>query len=489
MLFIVLCVALLLAVLAAVGLPLLSGAHVLPSRGQYDRAVYRDQLREVDRDVARGVLNPAEAGAARLEIQRRLLAVDGTGGVGAMPAGGMPTGTTPAGAIPTGGMPVRAMRSPLTAIAAMVFVALGTGGLYLRLGAPGLPDVPFADRPVVQADAAPPVGEPAAAPHNGIREAAALLEQKLAADPSNANGWVLYARAVSMLGEWSKASDAYKHAIDLGRKSGDVMSGYGEMQVMAADGIVSPAARDAFLAALAADGSNGVARYYLALADGQAGLSRKAVDAWLELATGLPDDSPMREEIARRIAEAAKSGGFDAPPMPKGLPAEAAAPGPTQEQMEAAAAMPPAERDKMISGMIDKLAAKLREQPDDLEGWTRLGGAYAAQGKTDQAVAAYDHAAALKPGDPAIKLRTVAALLSGLRPDDKVPPRAIALLTEVAAVAPDAPEVLWYLGVAAARDGRPAEARENWTKLLTSLPADGEDSKMVRTALEELKRR
>jgi cytochrome c-type biogenesis protein CcmH len=368
-----------------------------------------------------------------------------------------------------------------------VFVALGTGGLYLRLGAPALPDVPFADRPAIQADAAPPAGTAAAAQYTDMKEAAARLEQKLAADPSNANGWVLYARALSMLGEWSKASDAYKHAIDLGRKSGEVMSGYGEMQVMAADGIVSPAARDAFLAALTASGSNGVARYYLALADGQAGLSHKAVDAWAELAAGLPDDSPMREEIARRIAEAAKSGGFDAPPMPKGLPAEAAAPGPTQEQIEAAAAMPPAKRDKMISDMIDKLAARLKEQPNDLEGWSRLGNAYAAQGKTDQAVAAYDHAAALKPGDAAIKLRTVAALLSGLKPEDKLPPRAIALLTEVAADAPDAPEVLWYLGVAAARDGRTAEAREKWTKLLASLPADGEDSKMVRTALDEVK--
>ena len=80
MLFTLVCVVLVLAVLAAVSLPLLSGAHVLPTRGQYDRAVYRDQLQEVDRDVARGVLGPREADSARLEIQRRLLAVDISGG-------------------------------------------------------------------------------------------------------------------------------------------------------------------------------------------------------------------------------------------------------------------------------------------------------------------------------------------------------------------------------------------------------------------------
>ena len=97
-----------------------------------------------------------------------------------------------------------------------------------------------------------------------------------------------------------------------------MLAGYGEMQVMAADGIVSPAAHDTFVAALAADASNGVARYYLALADSQAGEEHKAIDAWLELAAGLPEDSPMRDAIAGRIADAAKNGGFAAPPHAEG---------------------------------------------------------------------------------------------------------------------------------------------------------------------------
>jgi cytochrome c-type biogenesis protein CcmH len=148
--------------------------------------------------------------------------------------------------------------------------------------------------------------------------------------------------------------------------------------------------------------------------------------------------------------------------------------------------MSPAERDQMINGMIEKLAAKLQAEPNDLDGWMRLGRAYLVQGKGAPAVDAFDHAAALKPDDPAIKLLTVSALFAGLQPGDALPPRAIALLTEVAAVTPDAPEVLWYLGVVAARDGRTTEAREKWTKLLTALPADGEDAKMVKAALGQL---
>ncbi len=444
MLLALVCVILLLAVLGAVGRPLLTGTRVPPVRGHYDRAVYRDQLREIERDLARGVLSPEEAGAARLEVQRRLLAVDVT--------------ENPAAAVPR--------RGSRLAVGAALFVLLASTGLYWRLGAPTLPDAPFAARPPT----APP------RQNTNVKEAAARLEQKLLADPSKAADWVLYARTESMLGDWQKAADAYKHAVDLGLNDADVQSGYGEMRVMAADGIVSPDARDAFAAALMADTGNAVARFYLALADSQAGEAHKAIDAWVELAAGLPADSPMRVEIARRIAEAAKNGGFVAPPLPLGLAAET-----NPEQML------PAERDKMIAGMVEKLAAKLKAAPDDAEGWSRLGGAYVVLHQRDNAVDAYDHAAALKPGDPGIKLQTAAALLSGLQPGDKVPPRANALLAEVAAVAPDAPEVLWYLGVVAVRDGRVADARDKWTKLLTSLPADGEDAKLVRSALDELK--
>jgi cytochrome c-type biogenesis protein CcmH len=464
MLFILICVALTLLVVAAVSRPLLSGTAALPARGQYDRAVYRDQLREVERDISRGVLSPDEAGAARLEIQRRLLAVDVTGAPGA----------------------IEWTRSPVLATVSGLFVVLCAGGLYWRLGAPVLPDVPFADRPAAtQTDARSP--SEALPPHTAMKQAAEKLEQRLRADPSNAAGWVLYARTTSMLGDWPKAADAYRRAIDLGQKGADVYSGYGEMLVMAADGIVSPAAHDAFAAALAADASSGVARYYLALADSQAGDERKAIDAWLELAGGLPEDSPMRDEIAHRIGDAAKNGGFAPPSLPKGLAAEVAQPGVATDQMDAAVAMSPEQRARMIGGMIEKLAARLQQQPNDLDGWLGLGRAYQVLGDAAKAVDAYDHAAALKPGDAGIKLQTAAALLSALKPGDAVPPRAVALLGEVAAVTPDEPEVLWYLGVVALREGRTAEARENWTKLLPSLTPGGEDEKMVREALAELK--
>jgi cytochrome c-type biogenesis protein CcmH len=462
--------ALLLAVLAVVVWPLLAGARAQPDRGQFDRAVYRDQLREVDRDVARGVLNAAEAGSARLEIQRRLLSTEA------------PTGA-----------PVRSVGRGLGMAAAVaVFVALVGGGLYWQLGAPELPDAqvtarvnqqPRGETPgTAAADATPP-------PHQDMKVAAERLEQKLRADPNNGEGWVLYARTESMLNDWQKAMDAYKRAIDLGQKGADVYSGYGEMLVLSAQGVVPPAAHEAFLKARALDPKDDVARFYLALADAQAGEVRKAIDAWLALAADVPDSSPMRQEIARRIADAAQSGGIPAPPLPKGLAEDPAAaqPGPTPEQMAEAEKMTPAEREKLVGGMIAQLATRLQSEPNDLDGWLRLGRAYAVKGDAEKAGDAYDHALKLKPDDPAIKLQAATGMLAYLKPGDPLPPRAIGLLREVAKVQPDAPEVLWYLGVVAAREGHADEARQSWTRLLAGLPSNGEDYKMVQAALGQLK--
>jgi cytochrome c-type biogenesis protein CcmH len=462
MLFTLLFVALTLGTATVLCLPLLRGVPTTPERGRFDRAVYRDQLKEVERDLTRGVLSQSEAEGARLEIQRRLLSVD-------------------AAAPPR---PARSEPSPLLAGIIAASVLFGSAALYLRFGTPSLPDAPFADRPAQQT-----AGE-GTAPHLDLRQAAQALEQKLRSDPSNAQGWTLYGRTEAMLGDWQKAAGAYRHAIDLGQKTSETLSAYGEMLVLAADGIVSPAAHDTFTQVLTTDPKNEVARYYLALADSQAGEEQRAIDRWVALAGEIPSDSPMREAIARGIAQAAKAGGLTAPDMPRGTPPDqqpdATQSGPTQDQMAAAAQMPEAQRNEMIRGMVAQLAAHLKTEPNDIGGWLRLGRSYAVLGDTDQAADAYDHAIALKPDDVGIKLQAFQALIIRLQPSDPLPPRAVTLLHQVVALAPDQPEALWYLGVQAVHDGNPGEARQEWTKLLATLPADGEDAKLVKSALDAL---
>src|ERR1700745_1928847 len=99
------------------------GTRPGPARASFDQAVYRDQLHELDRDIGRGLLTPEEADSARLEIQRRLLATD--------------RHTV---------MPPRLTRSPARAAIVFLVVAGGSLSSYLWLGAPEVPDEPYASR-------------------------------------------------------------------------------------------------------------------------------------------------------------------------------------------------------------------------------------------------------------------------------------------------------------------------------------------------------
>ncbi|HYL32485.1 MAG TPA: c-type cytochrome biogenesis protein CcmI [Stellaceae bacterium] len=261
-----------LAVLGTVLSPLWQRGRRAMTRGRYDRAVYRDQLNEIERDVARGMVRPEDAAAARREIERRILV-----------AADEPDA-------PALGAPRRGLAAILAACAAAFALAA-----YMALGSPGLPDLPFANR-------------------------------------------------------------------------------------------VSPAAQEA-----------------------------------------------------------------------------------------------------MIQTMVSGLAAKLKDNPQDAQGWAMLGRSYAVMGDADKAVDAYEHAHQLKPDDPAIALAEAAAMLADRKVEDPVPTRAVALLKTVTARQPDQPMALWFLGLAAAQQRDFALARDNWTHLLRVMPADAPERDTVKAALDAIK--
>jgi cytochrome c-type biogenesis protein CcmH len=317
-----------------------------------------------------------------------------------------------------------------------------------------------------------------------LAQALSKLAAKLKADPSNADDWILYARTAGSLRRWDDAVAAYRHALALGRNGPEIQAGFGETLTLQADGIVTPAAHDAFAAALTADPRNDVAQYYLAIAAGQAGEPAQAIARFQTLLAEIPEDSPMRDEIGKRITEAANAAGLPVPALAKGTPAEVQ--DPDSATMAEAAAMPPDQQKTMIAGMVAKLAARLEAEPGDAEGWMRLGRAYVVMGDRDKGADAYERAIVLEPGEVGVRLQAVEGLLTGLKPNDPLPPRAIAMLRQVEKIAPEEPEVLWYLGVAAARDAHPADAKQYWTRLLAKLPAEGDDAKMVQGAMDQL---
>jgi cytochrome c-type biogenesis protein CcmH len=290
--------------------PLLRGGKAALSRGQFDRAVYRDQLKEVERDQARGLLGATEAASARLEIERRLLATATSEGDETGPR----------------------LKRPFLGVTLAVGVSVWAIGLYLVLGAPGDPDQPFAARATAN---------PVANGHRNMEDAVAELKTKLESTGGNADDWMLLARTESSLKRWQDAANAYRHLLMMvpDNEKTDLQVAHGEMLVLAAQGIVTPAASASFAAALASFPDEPVARFYMALADTQTGNARRAIDSWLKLAGELPADSELRAEIARRVVEAAGAAGI----VPPALPPPAATPSAaTPPAADPPAADPPA---------------------------------------------------------------------------------------------------------------------------------------------------
>ncbi len=365
--------AIVLTALTAIGLawPLVKGrAKALP-REAFNIAVYKDQLAELDRDIARGLISEAEAEAARAEIGRRLLAEDRQTARG---AGGS-----------------RDLRL-ITALLIILVVPLGAGGLYLTLGNPGFEDSPRAAR-----QAAPAVNPEAAAARAEMARLVEELKARLDEAPDEIEGWVLLARSQMSLARPQEAIAAYERVLRLtGGEDAQLQGEYAEARVIAAQGRVDEVAQRTFRAIAERDPTDLRARYYIALSRAQIGDTEGAVADWRALLAMSPADAPWVASLQQEIARLDPGG-----PIPEaGLPPQAAPRGPSQAQIEAAAEMSSEERQAMVTGMVEGLAARLETNPDDLEGWLRLGRSYFMLGRTDDARTAYKRALDLDPDNP-----------------------------------------------------------------------------------------
>jgi len=384
--------------LAILLVPLLMRRHAAASRESYNLAVYRDQLAEIDRDAARGLLNPEQAEAAHAEIGRRILALQPGAASPHMP----PPQPSPANGGRglqgiAGGETARdggARRGLVAAAVCVLAVPFAAWLLYARLGSPALPDQPFAER-------ATAAKATAGIEHIDLGEAVAKIAAHLKEHPDDLRGWLLLGRTELSLGRYAEAVDAYRHAADLSGHRADIMGDWGEAQVLAADGTVTPAAREAFEAALGDKESAPRSRYYLALAKSQQGDTQGALQGWVDLAADGPADAEWLPLVQQRIAEAAAKLGVDPASLKSssGMPSQAA----VAAAAQATAAAAPEKRRAMILAMVGNLAARLEKQPDDVEGWARLGRSYMVLNEPQKARDAYAHAVKLKPDDAALK--------------------------------------------------------------------------------------
>lgn len=314
--------------------------------GGTDLVVYKDQLLEIDRDRAAGLIGDAEAEAARLEVSRRLLAA----------ADERPPAATP---VPT---PHSLRRRRAAAVAVLVILPFGPLALYIALGSPNIPGEPVFARVNIPQD------------HESIAGLVNQVEAHLARNPNDGAGWEVIAPVYMRLGRYDDAVAARKKSLTLNGETAERDADLGEAEAAAARGVVTAEAKAAFERAVARDPHQAKARYFLGLAAEQDGNKDAAAAIWRALLAEAPVGAPwvafVREALARVTA------------------APDAAAGPTTTDVAAAADMSEKERSDMVRGMVERLAERLHDNGADIEGWLRLVRAYVVLGERDKAKAA-----------------------------------------------------------------------------------------------------
>jgi cytochrome c-type biogenesis protein CcmH len=332
-------------------------------------ALFRRQLAAIDQEIVEGRLSPAEGEVARAEVTRRLLAAAERENGAAAGVRGGDSRWRFAAAVGIGGV------LPAAALA-----------IYFSVGAPSALERSRSD---------------AAAGVHGEAELATdvdRLQAHLRQSPEDLKGWTLLGRTLAALSRFPGALDAYNHALALSPADPGLHAEFGEVLVLEAQGVVTPDAEAQF--AKAPDDPR--SRYYMAEAALQKGDPEGAKRRLQALLADAPADAPWRQTVADRLAELSPSGAVGAGTAAASgatqtagaAGATAAKSGPSAADVAAAAALTPEQRETMIRAMVEQLAQRLEQHPDDKTGWERLAHAYDVLGEPDKAAAARARATA-----------------------------------------------------------------------------------------------
>ncbi len=345
-------------------------AVTVPGGVTLDEAVYKQQLKEVDRDLASGSIDTGAAEAARTEIARRLLAAHRAAGkvVEAPKSRGM-------------------LR--VTQIGAVLFLPIVAFGFYSMIGSPQYPDQPLAKRLAASPE------------EQSVDLLVVQMEHHLADVPNDGRGWEVIAPIYLHLGRADQAAHAYQKAIDLLGPSVDRETSYGEALTMKNNGLITKEAGDAFDRALKIDPKDAKARFFHALALTQDGDKEKAIAAWQDLLKDAKGGEPWVGPAQQQLAALT----------------EAPSAGPTDDQMRDADSMSPDQRQQMIQGMVKGLEKRLESDGGTAQDWMRLIRSYLVLGNEKKAKEAFTKAQAnLSTDQNALKTLMDQAKAVGLKP-------------------------------------------------------------------------
>ena len=356
----------------------------------FDVQVYRDQLAEVERDVARGVVPPEDIERVRTEISRRILAAD----------------TTAQSVFVSTSAPSR-----IGMIGVALILVVGSLGIYTWLGQPGYGDMALADRlafaermRVTRPDQQAAVDSlPAGMVRPEVPEAYAKLLERLretvAGRPDDLQGHKLLAENEAKVGNFDAAAKAQENLLRI--KGADVtaqdIGDYAELLVLAAGGYVSPEAEASLREVMLQDPEDGRARYYMGLMMVQTARPDIAFRIWDGLLRRGPADELWIEPIKSQIMSVAQLAGVD-----YSIPTIGAGtrPGPSAKDIEAASSMTAQERMEMIGSMVAGLSDRLASEGGPPQDWARLITSLGVLGEGEQARAIFKNAIQVFAQDP-----------------------------------------------------------------------------------------
>ena len=402
--------------------------------------IHRDQLEALERDLARGVISPADFETTRDELQLRLL--DDT--------------QEPAATSHSSASSFWSARR--TALVIMLLLPIGSAGVYVLLGAPGAID------PVAAAKA----------DEAKVNQMVEKLAERLKANPNDPKGWAMLARSYKVMRRFDEAEQAFIKAGDAINTDPDLLVDYADLLAVRANDNMEGRPLEMVNKALALDPQHPMALMMSGVAAYRRNEFPLAVAQWEKLLLLLEPGSADAQQVEANIADArakagmpaaAKSGGTEAGKLP---PVDAAAAG----------AMTP----EKINQMVEGLAAKLKANPGDLQGWVRLARAYKVQGKLAEAEDAYAKAGKLVDADADLLMQyaDVMATRSG-----KLEGKPMVLVKKALALNPKHPMALMMAGTDAYARADYAQAVKYWETVLPVLQPGSKDATLVQAEIAD----
>lgn len=410
------------------------------SSEKLNASIHRDQLHALETDLARGVISQQDFETTREELQLRLL--DDTESFEAPAASGS-TGF---------------WSQKRTATAIGISLPVLALGLYLQLGTPAAIDR---------------VATASSNPHGGdeqVKQMVDALVIKLKNNPDNPSGWAMLARSYKAMGRFDEAQQAFEKAGAFVSGNPDLLIDHAELLGILAGNNLIGKPQQMIDAALRMNPEHLMGLMMAGVASYQTGDYPGAVTRWEKLLALIPPGSSDAEQVQANINDARDKAGMPAvasnvlPPVPA----------------DAAAGMTP----EKINQMVDRLAARLKENPDDPAGWARLARAYRVQGRLDEAASAYGKTGKLLDTDADLLTQyadTLAMKASNLQG------KPLELINKALAIAPKHPMALMMAGQAAYQAGKYAVAIGHWQTALTVLPGNSPDVAQISAEIADAK--